>query len=92
MLKLGVLIAAVVAACWLGLALLGGLFKLGFGLVGALLGGLAGLFAAGVVAMVAASLLLLALLPLLMPVLFVAGLVWLVAHVARPRERATAAR
>lgn len=92
MLKLGVLTAAVVGACWLGVALLGGLFKLAFGLVGAVFGGLAGLFAAGVVAALAASLLLLALLPLLLPVLFVAGLVWLVVHAARPSPQAPAAR
>lgn len=92
MLKLGVVIAAVVAACWLGAALLGGLFKLAFGLVGVVFGGLAGLFAVGVVGMVVASLVMLALLPLLLPVLFVAGLVWLIVHAAHPREQVSAAR
>ncbi len=91
MLKLGVVIAAVVAACWLGVALLGGLFKLMFGLAGAVFGGLAGLAAAGVVAMVVVSLTLLALLPLLLPVLFVAGLVWLVVRAAQPRNQVPAA-
>lgn len=92
MLKLGVVIAAVVGACWLGAALLGGLFKLAFGLVGVVFGGLAGLFAVGVVGVVVASLVMLALLPLLLPVLFVAGLVWLVVRATQPREQIPASR
>jgi hypothetical protein len=92
MLKLGVVIAAVVGFCWLGAALLGGLFKLVFGLLGVVFGGLAGLFTVGVVGVVVASLVMLALLPLLLPVLFVAGLVWLTVHAAQPRGQVTASR
>ena len=92
MLKLGVVVAAIVAACWLGVALLGGLFKLTFGLAGAVFSGLAGLFAVGVVGAVVVSLVLLALLPLFLPVLFVVGLVWLAARAAQPRGQVPAAR
>lgn len=92
MLKLGVVIAAVVAACWFGAALLGALFKLTFGLLGVVFGGLAGLFAVGVTGVIVASLVMLALLPLWLPVLFVAGLVWLVVHAAQPRNRVPVAR
>lgn len=92
MLKLGVVIAAVVAACWFGAALLGGLFKLTFGLLGVVFGGLAGLFAVGVTGVIVASLVVLALLPLWLPVLFVAGLVWLVVRAAQPRGQVPAAR
>lgn len=92
MLKLGVVIAAVVGACWLGTVLLGGLFKLAFGLVGIAFGGVAGLFAVGLVGVVVASLVMMALLPLLLPVLFVAGLVWLAVRAAHPRDQVPASR
>ncbi len=80
MLELGVLVLVVVGVCWLFGALIAGVFKLTFGLIGAILGGLLGLFALAVVALAMLPILLFALLPLLLPVLCIAALVWIVVH------------
>lgn len=79
MFELGVLVMAAVGVFWL----IGGLLKLTFGFVGALFGGLFALFAAGLVGLLVLPIVLFALLPLLMPVLFVAAVVWLVVHASR---------
>ena len=83
MIELGVLLVVVFGAFWLFAALIGGLFKLAFGIIGALVGGLFGLFALGIVALLVLPIVFFALLPLLMPALFIAGLVWLIVHASR---------
>lgn len=83
MLELGIVILAVVGACWLFGALIVGLFKLTFGLLGAVFGGLFGLFALSIAALLVLPIVFFALLPLLMPALFVVGLVWLIVHASR---------
>ncbi|MGH8113450.1 MAG: hypothetical protein ACREPS_00135 [Rhodanobacteraceae bacterium] len=83
MFGLGVLLVIVFGAFWLFAALIGGLFKLTFGIIGALFGGLFGLFALSIVALLVLPIVFFALLPLLMPVLFIAGLVWLIVHASR---------
>lgn len=85
MLKLGVLLVVVFGAFWLFAALIGGLFKLTFGIIGALLGGLFGLFVLSMAALLVLPIVFFALLPLLMPVLFIAGLVWLIVRASRTR-------
>lgn len=92
MLELGVVVLAVAGVCWLFGALIGGLFKLVFGLAGALLGGLFVLLAAGLAALFVIPVVLFALLPLLAPVLCVAALVWLAVRVSRPSHPAPTAR
>lgn len=79
MLELGLLAFFAVGVFWL----IGGLFKLTFGFVGALFGGLFALFAVGLAGLLVLPIVLFALLPLLMPVLFVAAVVWLVVHASR---------
>ena len=86
MLKLGVLVALIVGACWLFGALVGGLFKLTFGLFGVLLGGLFSVFALVLAALLVVPIVLFALLPLLLPVLGIAALVWLVVHASRTQH------
>lgn len=83
MLELGMLVLIVVGACWLFGAVIGGLFKLTFGLLGALFGGLFGLFAVGLAAMLVLPIVFFALLPLLLPALCIAALVWVVVHASR---------
>lgn len=83
MLELGIVILAVVGAFWLFGALIVGLFKLTFGLLGAVFGGLFGLFALSIAALLVLPIVFFALLPLLMPVLFIVGLVWLIVHASR---------
>lgn len=86
MLKLGMLVALVVGACWFFGALVGGLFKLTFGLFGVLLGGLFSVFALGVSALLVVPIVLFALLPLLLPVLGIAAVVWLIVHASRAQH------
>lgn len=86
MFELGIVVAAVVGVFWLFGALVGGLFKLTFGLIGALLGGLIGLFTVGLVALLVLPIVVFALLPLLMPALGIAALVWLIVHASRPHH------
>lgn len=84
MLEFGLLVLVVGGVLWLFGALIVGVFKLTFGLLGALFGGLVGLFALGAAALLVLPIVLFALLPVLMPVLlFIAGLVWLIVHASR---------
>lgn len=77
--SLGVVLVLIGSGLWLGGALLAGLFKLTFGL----LGGLVGFFAVGLVALLVVPIVLFALLPFWLPVLFIAGIVWLIVHASR---------
>lgn len=86
MLKLGVLVALVVGACWFFGAMVGGLLKLTFGLFGVLLGGLFSVFALALAALLLVSLALFALLPLLLPILGIAVLAWLVVRASRTQH------
>lgn len=86
MLELGILVLVVVGACWLFGALIIGLFKLTFGLIGALFGGLFGLFFVGLAALLVVPIVLLALLPLMLPALCIAALVWLIVRASRPNH------
>lgn len=79
MLGLGIVLLVVGSGLWLGGVLLAGLFKLTFGL----LGGLIGFFAVGFAALLVVPIVLFALLPLWLPVLFVAGIVWLIVYASR---------
>lgn len=84
MLELGILMAFVVGALWLFGALLGGLFKLTFGLFGMLIGGVFGIFGLAIAVLVALPILFLVLLPLMLPALCVVALVWLIVRTSRP--------
>lgn len=86
MLGLGIVVAAVVGSIWLFGALIGGLFKLTFGLFGALFSGLAGLFVLGLTALLVVPIVLFALLPLLLPVLGIVAVVWIVVHASRAQQ------
>lgn len=86
MLKLGVLVMAVIGACWVFGALLGGVFKLTFGLFGAVLGGLVSVFALGLVALLVFPIVLFVLLPMLLPVLCIVALVWFVVRATRTQS------
>ncbi|HJR13174.1 MAG TPA: hypothetical protein VJ833_04670 [Rhodanobacteraceae bacterium] len=86
MFELGILVLVVVGACWLFGALVAGLFKLTFGLIGALVGGLFGLFFVGLAALLVVPIVLFALLPLMLPALCIAALVWLVVRASRPAQ------
>ena len=88
MLKLGVVVAAVIGACWL---LTGGLFKLMFGFAGAIFGGLLGLFVASLLALFVIPIVLFALLPLLLPALCLAALIWIVVRASQPEHPAPVA-
>ncbi|MGH8216210.1 MAG: hypothetical protein ACREPZ_11025 [Rhodanobacteraceae bacterium] len=83
MFELGVLLLVGFGAFWLFAALIVGVFKLTFGLLGAIFGGLFGMFAIAIVGLLVLPIVLFALLPVLMPLLFVAGLVWLIVHASR---------
>jgi len=91
MIEFGLLaLVVVIGAFWLVAALIGVMFKLTFGVLGALFGALGALFGgmfavfgAGVAALVMLPLLALVLLPLLIPALCVAALVWVIVHAAR---------
>lgn len=92
MIEIGLLgLVAVIGVFWVLAALVGVVFKLTFGLLGAmlgafgaLLGGMVGLLGLGIAALVVLPILALALLPLLLPVLFIAGIVWLIVRASRP--------
>lgn len=88
MLELGIVVLVVAGAAWLSAALLGGIFKLVFGLLGVLFGGFVGLLVLGAGALLVLPLLFAGLLTLLLPALCVAGLVWLVVRAARPAATA----
>lgn len=83
MLEFGLLVLVVGGVLWLSGALLVGVFKLTFGLLGVLFGGLFGLFALAAAALLVLPIVVFALLPLLLPALCVAGLVWLIVHASR---------
>src|SRR5690242_6748689 len=84
MIELGLLVPGVcIGAFWLLAALIGRLFKLTFGRLGALFGGMFALFGIGLAALVVVPILALALLPLLIPALGLALLVWLIVHATR---------
>jgi len=94
MFELGILVLVVVGACWLFGALVAGLFKLTFGLIGALFGGLFGLFFVGLAAVLVVPIVLFALfalLPLMLPALCIAALVWLIVRASRPHDPAPTA-
>lgn len=84
MFELGVLLLVAFGALWLFGALIAGLFKLTFGLLGAIFGGLFGVFALAIVGLLVMPIILFALLPVAVPVLCVVGLVWLIVHASRP--------
>jgi hypothetical protein len=82
------LVAAVVllGMLWLMGSLIGAVFKLVFGLIGgvfSLIGGLIGIVFGGVALMIIGPLVMLAMLPALLPVLMIAGIVWLVVRATR---------
>lgn len=91
MIELGLLgLAAVIGVFFLFAAVIGAMFKLAFGLFGAmfgvfgaLLGGMFSLFGLGIAALVIVPVFFALLLPMLLPVLFLAGIVWLVVHASR---------
>ena len=91
MIEFGLLVlVAFVGGFWLLAALIGGVFKLTFGLLGvlfgafgALFGGVFALFGIGLAALVIVPILVFALLPLLVPALCLALLVWVIVHASR---------
>lgn len=83
MLELGMLVMMAIGAFWLFGMLIAGVFKLTFGLIGAIFGGLFGAFALTIVALAMLPVLLLAVVPLLVPALCIAALVWIVVHASR---------
>lgn len=87
MLELGIVVVLVVGAFWFMGALVGGLFKLTFGLIGVLFGGMLALLGIGIAALVVVPILLFALIPFLLPAFVIAALVWLVARASRPAPR-----
>ena len=92
MIELGLLlVAAVVGVFWLCAALLGALFKVTFGVFGAMLDAVGALFGLGIAALVVVPILLLTVLPLALPILFIGGLVWLIVRASRPRAPASPA-
>ena len=91
MFELGILVLVAVGVCWFAGALIAGLFKLTFGLIGALFGGVFALFAVGMVALLVVPIVLFALLPLLLPALCIAALVWLIVRASRPHDPAPTA-
>ena len=86
MLEFGLLVLVVGGMLWLSGALIVGVFKLTFGLLGALFGGLLGLFALTAAALLVLPIVVFALLPLLLPALCIAGLVWLIVHASRTHQ------
>jgi hypothetical protein len=87
MIELGVFLLVAIGACWLFGALIAGVFKLTFGLVGAIFGGLFGAFALTIVALAMLPVLLLALVPLLVPALCIAALAWVVVRASRSHDQ-----
>lgn len=86
-------LVAVLGSLWLLGSLLGFVFKLVFGLIGgvfSLVGGLLALVFGGVVMLAMLPVFALMMLPLLLPVLLVAGIVWLIVRAARPQAPAAA--
>lgn len=83
MIGFGVLMLMVVGAVWLCGALVGGLFKLAFGLVGALAGGVFAMIAIGFAMLFVLPVVILVLLPLLLPALGIAALVWVIVRASR---------
>ncbi|HEY4144896.1 hypothetical protein [Pinirhizobacter sp.] len=76
----------VLGMLWLMGAVVGAVFKLIFGLIGGvftIIGGLLGIVFGGVALLVIGPLVALAMLPALLPVLLVAGLVWLIVRATR---------
>lgn len=80
----GVVALAVVGALWFTGAIIGGLFKLTFGLLAALFGGMLALLGVGVAVLVVVPFVLFALIPLLLPSLAIVALVWVILRAARP--------
>lgn len=92
MFELVMVLLAVCGAFWLFGALIAGVFKLTFGIIGAIFGGLVGLFALGITALLVLPFVLLAMLPALLPLLCVAALVWVIVHASRAHPESSAAR
>lgn len=92
MIELGLLgLFAIFAVFWLFAVLIGAVFKLIFGLIGAVFGAFGAIFGGffavlgiGIGALVVVPVALFALLPLALPVLFLASMVWLIVRAARP--------
>ncbi|MEO7149491.1 MAG: hypothetical protein ABIY40_06115 [Rhodanobacteraceae bacterium] len=92
MIELGLLgLLVVFGVFWLFAALIGAVFKLIFGLIGgffgvfgAIFGGFFAVLGIGIGALVVVPIVLFALLPLALPVLILAGLIWLIVRTARP--------
>lgn len=89
MVGLGIVLLAVCGGLWFCGALIAGLFKLTFGLLGGLLAGVFGMFAVGLVMLLVLPIVFFALLPLWLPVLFLGGLVWLIVRASHPHTAAT---
>jgi hypothetical protein len=76
----------VLAVLWLMGAVVGAVFKLVFGLIGGvftIIGGALGILFGGVALLVIGPIVALAMLPALLPLLLVAGLVWLIVRATR---------
>ncbi|MEO6968008.1 MAG: hypothetical protein ABI132_06090 [Rhodanobacteraceae bacterium] len=92
MIELGLLgLLGVFGLFWLFAALIGAVFKLTFGLIGAVFGTFGAIFGGffavlgiGMAALVLVPAMLFALLPLVIPVLLIGGVVWLIVRAARP--------
>ena len=93
MIELGLLlVAAVVGVFWLCAVLVGALFKITFGVFGALLGVFGAALGIGIAALVVVPVLLLTVVPLFLPVLVLGGLIWLIVRAARPRAPSASAQ
>ncbi len=92
MIELGLLgLFAIIAVFWLFAALIGAVFKLIFGLIGAVFGAFGAIFGGffvvlgiGIAALLVVPAALFVLLPLLLPTLLIGGIVWLIMRAARP--------
>lgn len=84
MLELGIAAAVVVGAFWIFGVIVGGLFKLTFGLFAALVGGMLAILGIGLAAVLVVPIVLFALIPFLLPAFVIAALVWVIARAARP--------
>lgn len=85
MFAISVLLMLIVGV-WLGVALIGLVFKLAFALIGglfSLVGAVLGLVFGGLALLIAAPIVALALLPLCLPVILLVAVVWAIVRLAR---------
>lgn len=85
MFAISVLLMLIVGV-WLGVAMIGLVFKLAFALIGglfSLVGAVLGLVFGGVALLIAAPIVALALLPLCLPVILLVAIVWAIVRLAR---------